>query len=191
MDRNIILIGPSGTGKTTVSQLLGQQLKLPVLELDDLRWDYYAEIGYDREQAQRIRQQAGFAALAAHWKPYGIHAVERVIADYPAGHVIAFGAGASVYDDPARFGRAQAALAGHLVILLLPSPDIDESVQIMEQRLIAKEPELVEFFTGVIADFNRYFLTHPANSQLADVTIYTGGKTPQQTCAEIARRVQH
>ena len=48
---NIILIGPSGAGKSTVSKLLSEKLKLPTLELDELRWAYHDEIGYDKELA--------------------------------------------------------------------------------------------------------------------------------------------
>jgi hypothetical protein len=32
---------------------------------------------------------------------------------------------------------------------------------------------------------NRYFLEHPANASLADHTIYTKGRTPEQTRDEI------
>jgi adenylate kinase len=184
VDRNIILIGPSGAGKSTVSQLLGAQLNRPVLELDDLRWDYYAEMGYDRNEAQRIRQAGGMKALAAHWKPFDIHGVERVLADFPGGHVIAFGAGHSVYEDKSRLARVRFALSPHAVVLLLPSPDIDEAARIMEQRIVEKESEAVHFVSSV-TEMNRYFLAHPANTLLADVTIYTQDQTPEETCDEI------
>ncbi len=65
MDTNIILIGPSGAGKTTQAKLLSQRLDLLMLDLDDIRWDYYAEIGYDHDAAERIREEQGFEAFFA------------------------------------------------------------------------------------------------------------------------------
>ncbi|MBZ0286147.1 MAG: hypothetical protein K8I30_00930 [Anaerolineae bacterium] len=41
MKPNIVLIGPSQTGKTTEAKLLGERLNRPVHELVELRWTYY------------------------------------------------------------------------------------------------------------------------------------------------------
>lgn len=45
MRRSIVLIGPSGVGKTTVGRLLGDQLGMTFLDLDDLRDRYYEDFG--------------------------------------------------------------------------------------------------------------------------------------------------
>ncbi len=121
LDRNLILIGPGGAGKSTLAKLLGAALNVPSLDLDNLRKQYYPEIGYDHDLAEQKRHEGGMKALAAYWKPFEIYSVERMLQDYPVGHVIAFGAGQSVYEDEAFFRRAQTALAPHPVILLLPS----------------------------------------------------------------------
>lgn len=186
--RSVILIGPSKAGKTTVSTLLGAHLHWPVLQLDDLRWAYYAEIGYDADKAQQLRREQGFPALVEHWKPYDIHAVERVLADYPHGHVIAFGAGHSVYTNPDDLARAKRALAGHDVILLLPTADIDEANRVLRERLVHDEPEL----TGdTIPNINRQFLLDPSNAYLATATVYNANQTPEQTCAAIIELLSH
>lgn len=52
MTADIILIGPISTGKSTAGTLLAQRLGLPQRSMDDLRWDYYREIGYDEELAK-------------------------------------------------------------------------------------------------------------------------------------------
>jgi energy-coupling factor transporter ATP-binding protein EcfA2 len=188
---SIIFIGPSKAGKSTLARLVAQALGLPELHLDDLRWSYYAEIGYDPERAQQIRQAGGMWALANYWKPFDIHGVERLLADYPTGHVISFGAGHSYYDDPAMLARAKTALAGFPnVILLLPSPDVDESVRIMKERLRADEPDIGEKGLETIAQINRLFIEHPSNASLATMTVYTAGKTPAETCAEIVQRLE-
>ena len=73
LDTNIILIGPLAAGKTTVGKLLGAALGVPTVELDDLRWGYYAEIGYDPEYAQRLRDEGGMKARAAYWKQFDVY----------------------------------------------------------------------------------------------------------------------
>ena len=60
---DIILIGPVRTGKSTLGKLLAEKLGLPQVSLDDLRWKYYGEIGYDEDLAQEFRKQGGFLAL--------------------------------------------------------------------------------------------------------------------------------
>ena len=120
-------------------------------------------------------------ALAAYWKPFDIHAVERILADFPSDHVIAFGAGHSVYEDGAAFERARRALAGHQVIYILPSPNIEESMQVLKDRVaaIGFDPE------GDITKVNRTFLEHHSNYDLATITVYTKDKTPEETCQQI------
>ena len=48
MNSTIILIGPLGAGKSTVWHLLAEKLGLPQCSVDDVRWKYYEEIGYDK-----------------------------------------------------------------------------------------------------------------------------------------------
>lgn len=190
MRASIILIGPSKAGKTTLSKLLADKLGWPALDLDDLRWDYYAEIGYDAAKAKEIRQTGGIKALADYWKPFEIHAVERVTGDYPNGHVISFGAGHSFYDEPNQLQRAQAALASFPhVILLLPAPDPDESVRILEQRLRDAEPDFTDSGVAGIMEVNRLFVTHPSNHRLATHVIYTAEKTADAACQEIVQQI--
>lgn len=190
LDTNIILIGPGGAGKTTLAKLLGEALNAPSLDLDDLRKVYYPEIGYDNDHAEAIRREGGLPALAAYWKPFEIYSVERMFQDYPAGHVIAFGAGQSVYDDPAHIERARQALAPYPVVLLLPSPDIEESIPILSARIHAIEPDLPDSFFPVIEDMNRLFLNHPSNASLATLTVYTKDQSPAETCAAILRQLK-
>lgn len=186
MDTNIILIGPLATGKTTVGKLLSETLNIPALELDDLRWTYFAEIGYDPDHAEQLRREGGIKARGAYWKPFEIHSVERILQDYPSGHVLSFGAGNTAYDDPAHLERLRRAFAPYpYVILLLPSPNVDDSLRILMERFRALVPDCAEDDLKQVTELNRYFLEHPANAQLAKHTIYTAGKSAAETCTTI------
>lgn len=190
MTTTIILIGPMCAGKSTLASLLAQRLGLPRYELDELRWGYYEEAGFDHALAKQINEsEAGTLGILRYSKPFEAYAVERVLADYDTG-VIDFGAGHSVYEDEQLFGRVEQALAPYpYVVLILPSADLDESAAILNARfkeLLLREVGMVdEGFFGV----NEHFVKHPSNYRLAKLVVYTNGKTPEETCAEIVQRL--
>jgi shikimate kinase len=179
----IILIGPIGAGKSTVGELLAEKLNLPQVSMDDLRVGYYNEIGYDEEYAKRKRESDGLWGVYPYWKPFEAHAVERIVADHK-NCVIDFGAGHSVYEDETLFMRVQQALEPYqYIFLLLPSPDPDESIAILNER--------EEFLRDMQPNINAHFIKHPANAKLAKYIVYTKYKTPEQTCNEIWKLISH
>lgn len=179
MTSAIILIGPVRTGKSTVGSLLAQQLGVPFYDMDALRYGYYAEIGYDTAEASRRRTDEGFWGLYRYWKPFEAHAVERLLADHPDG-VISFGAGHSVFEDDALFERVRTAMSPFPnVILLMPSPDLEESIRILRER--DEDPPVT------VPDIVEHLVRHHSNWDLAKDVVYTRGKTPQDTCDEIRR----
>jgi len=184
MPSDIILIGPVRTGKSTLGRLLADKLGLPHVALDDQRWNYYQEIGYDEILAQHIRQTGGFVALVFYWKLFDAYAVERVLADHH-DCVIAFGAGHSVFESQELFARVQKALAPYPnVVLVLPSPDRQESIRILNERT----RDLVGSF-GQGFNWNEYFVRHRSNYDLAKLVVYTKDKTPEETRDEILELV--
>ncbi|BCL37259.1 shikimate kinase [Nostoc sp. MS1] len=177
MLKDIILIGPIGTGKSTLGNLLAQKLNLPQVSMDELRYEYYQQIGYDDDLAKKLRLEKGFLAAYQYWKPFEAYAVEKLVAEH-SNCVIDFGAGHSVYDDAGLFYRVQKVLEPYLnVVLVLPSPDLDESIKIIKERI-------GEFQDGEM-DLHEYFVKHPANYKLAKILVYTKGKTPEETRDEI------
>lgn len=191
MKATIILIGPICAGKSTIAALLAEKLGFPRYEMDEIRWKYYAEIGYDPAvAAQIVESSEGMLGLLRHWKPFEAYAVERVLADYP-DCVHDFGAGHSVYEDENLFVRVEHALAPYPnVILLLPSPDLDESVEILNARftqLLMRETGKVD---GALLNLNEGFVRHPSNRKLAKMIVYTNKKTPADTCAEILQKLE-
>jgi adenylate kinase family enzyme len=176
MYTDIILIGPVGVGKSTQGKLLSEKLGLPQVSLDVVRFEYYKEIGYDEELAQRLRQDS-FLSLYHYWKPFEAHAVERVLAEH-SNCVIDFGAGHSVYEDETLFRRVEVALTPYKnVVFLLPSPDLDESVAILQQR--------DSYAVSDGFDFHEHFTKHHLNHDLAKIVVYTKDKTPEETRDEI------
>ena len=177
-------------GKSTIGRLLAERLGLEQFVLDDLRWDYFKEIDYDEDEVRRIMTTgAGVTEMLAYWKPFEVHAVERVLADH-RNCVIDFGAGYTVQEDAALFGRVEQALASFdFVILLLPSADPVESVAILNERLVKllREHDQPEDQIEAVLKVNEEFVNHPANGRLAKMTVYTNGKTAEETCDDIVR----
>lgn len=182
MKSDIILIGPIGAGKSTVGSLIANKLSFSQCSMDDQRWDYYKEIGYDEELAQHKRETKGFWGIYQYWKPFEAYAVERLLSEYQHC-VIDFGAGHSVYEDADLFQRVQQALSLYPnVVLLLPSPNLDQSVEILNKRN--------EYVPDEQANINEHFVRHNSNYKLAKFTAYTKDKTPQETCNEILKLIQ-
>ena len=173
---DIVLIGPVRAGKSTLGQLLAQRLGLPQVSVDKLRRKYREEIGYDETLAKEFRARGGFLALYLYWNLFDAYTLERVLADHRKC-VIDLGAG--IYESHEMFARVQRALQPYRnVILLLPSPDKAESLRILTDR-DSDPPNDLNF------DFNAHFLDQHSYYDLAKFIVYTKGKTPEETCAEI------
>lgn len=189
MNPTIILIGPLGAGKTTVGRLLAETLDLPFCSVDQVRGSYYLTVGYDKTLAAEIAAtDQGIQGVLRYSKPFEVRMVEKVLVDHQG--IIDFGASNSVYDDQALFTRIVNALAPYPnVILLLPSPDMRESVEILRNRLTRMLIEAGKEFTDELFELNEYFVKHPSNHQLAKIVIYTKNKTPAEIRDEILPRL--
>lgn len=174
----VILIGPIRAGKSTVGRLLAGRLGLPQRSLDVVFDSYLDEIGYDRGHAARLKKQ-GFYELTKYWKPFEPYGVERLVSE-PGDAVIDLGGGHSVYEDDALFARVKKALSPFPnVILIMPSPDLEESISILNERT-----------GGYVSngyDFHESFVRSRCNYELAKHVVYTKGKTPEETCAEVEK----
>jgi shikimate kinase len=173
----IILIGPVGSGKSTIAALLSKRLGLPRRSMDEVRWKYYDEISYDWGTAKESHIQGGFWGLYHYWKPFEAYAVKRLLENF-RDCIFDFGGGNSVYEDDGLFEQVRELLAPYAnVILLLPSPDLDKSVQILntDDNITSDEQREV----------NEHFIRHHSNYDLAKFIVYTEGKTPEETCEEI------
>jgi shikimate kinase len=189
MKSTIILIGPLGAGKTTVGQLLAEQLDMPLCSVDHVRGAYYQNVGYDDALASQIAaSEQGIQGVLRYSKPFEAQMVEQVLADHHG--IIDFGASNSVYDDKDLFARVENALAPYPnVILLLPSPDMEESVEILKNRLTRMLTEAGKEFSDELFELNESFVKHPSNYRLAKRVIYTKDKMPKDICDEIVQKL--
>ena len=190
MNSSVILIGPLGAGKSTIGHLLAKKLGLPQCSVDDVRWKYFEEIGYDKVLASKIaKSNLRVRRQLRYSKPFEVHAIERVLSDHGCS-IIDFGASNSVYDDELLFSRVKNALAPYPnVILLLPSPDPAESVKILNARLTQIVKAKGEEINTELFDLNEYFIKHPSNYRLAKIVIYTKDKSPGEICSEIFQKL--
>lgn len=120
---------------------------------------------------ERIWNEEGFEAGYLYTKPFEITDLEHNLRDQPVA-VLEQDATQSVYEDPALFARAQAALQPYqLIVLLVPSLDLEESARSIEaqQQVLVDGVEIVE-----------HFVKHHSNHDLAKFTIYSKDRTPRR-----------
>jgi hypothetical protein len=186
MNSTIILIGPIGTGKTTVGHLLADSLDLPLCSADDVRSGYYEKVGYDESLASSIAaSEQGIPGVLRYAEPFDVQMIKLLLADFQRG-IIDFGASNSVYDDKDLLAQVEHALEPYPnVILLVPSRDKKESAEILKIRLTEMLTEAGQSFTDELFELNDYFIQHPSNYQLAKRVIYTKGKSPEVIQDEI------
>lgn len=188
--QSIILIGPMSAGKSTVAALLADALGMERVEVDEIRWDYFREIGYDDARVKAMMEGGGgYPEMLSYWKPFEVHALERTLEDH-RNCILDFGAGYTVQEDRALFARVEKALAAYeQVLLLLPSADPDRSVEILNQRFSELLLREVGEVRPEVLEINAHFVKHPTNRQLATAVFYTENKSPQQSCQEIVTHI--
>lgn len=186
MNANIILIGPVGAGKSTQGKLIAKALDKRLVSLDRIAEDYYRTNGFGESQFQKAENEKGFLAAYRLWWPSLAYAAQQVVMDY-SDCVIDFGAGHSHYEDEVLYKGVKKALGGcQNIILLLPSENLDQSVSLLKEKTINQRNTdwIREGY-----DFIEHWVKDECNHDLATITVYTDGKTPEQTCAEILKTV--
>ena len=165
-EESIILIGPSGAGKTTVAKELNKKTKMPRVSLDTI---------------MNKLKQSGFSTLYDNVEEFNYYIISQILKKAKSNNlygVIDFGAGHSVYDDKEIFEKIKTMLKPFKnIVLLLPNKDEEVSLEIINGRA-----------TGDISE-NRKFYESPCNKELATMTIYENGRQPSQVAEEIISRV--
>lgn len=179
----MILIGPAAAGKSTLGNGLALATGRSFVDVDALGESYYAEVGWSMDKLRTRIQAVGRVAAEQEWEPARAHAVERIVADYP-GAIISLGAGHSHYTQSELFQRVLAALrpVGH-VVLVLPSPDHERSVQVLRRRSLASKG--TDWISGDGHDFLFQWVHDPGNRVLATTVLYTEGEEPAESISRL------
>ncbi|MEU8104642.1 shikimate kinase [Nonomuraea muscovyensis] len=179
----MVLVGPAAAGKSTLGAGLAVASGRTFVDVDALGEVYYGEVGWSMERLRDRIRAVGRVAAEREWEPARAHAVARVVADHP-GAVIALGAGHGHYTRPEPFDRVRAALrAAGRVVLVLPSPDPERSVEILRQRSLAAKG--TDWISADGHDFLREWVRDPGVRVLATMVFHTEGEGPEQSVGRL------
>lgn len=167
-----VFIGPWCAGKSTLAPRYAAATGSEFIDLDDLTPGYGAEIGWSLDELVRRNHEIGMLASEHEWEHVRVHAVERVLADFPNA-TIALGASYTSYTDESLGVRASEALSGHRIILVCPDGDDAVSSHICRARAVeSRGAEWVE----ERRDFPSWCPT-ALDRRIADATVFTGAGT--------------
>lgn len=175
---SILLIGPMGTGKSTIAKELANIKKLECINLDEIRCSYLQVVetyGVDPFSEKYIHIT----------KQNELQLVQNILSNLSVPSIIDFAAGNTDSWNQESFDKIQSLFKKfENVVLLLPSEDIEESIEILTKRIKSRNNNNIRFLES-----NIKFLKSPANKLLATITCVTKDKAPQETAKEILEKI--
>jgi shikimate kinase len=174
--KEIILLGPVAVGKTTTARLLSEKLNKPVISMDDLRFGYYKEIGYNHDHMKELQEKAGIMAIFQYGKIFDAYSIERILNDHQ-DCIFDFGGGNVVSGYDFDLNRIKKALDPYEnVVFLVPGKDNEEILKFIYERRDIKLSvrELIE-----------YLVYNHSNYEVSKHTVFVKDKTPEEICDEI------
>lgn len=163
-----VFVGPWCAGKSTWAPRYAAATGTEFIDLDDLTPGYGGEIGWSLDDLIRRNREVGMLASEHEWEHVRVHAVERVLADFPNA-TIAFGASYTSYTDESLRERVSATLSDHRIVLVCPSPDDAVSSHICHTRAVESRgatwvEDRLDFPSWCPTDLDR---------QIAGATVFT------------------
>ncbi|MBR1883806.1 MAG: hypothetical protein IJ809_02505 [Clostridia bacterium] len=169
-EETIILIGPMGTGKSTIAKLIEKKYSIERLSLDNK--GSLEEIYSNRSKYRNL-------------KNFEFMLTGTVLSTLDKPYVIDFGAGHSIYENPDLRKKMQEICKNFQnIILLLPTDDKEKNRNILNERRGFKK--------GSHKDKDNYhFIVSKDNYELATKIIYEEGKSEDEIADEIISYVRN
>lgn len=171
LDNSILLIGPMGTGKSTISKQLNVETGMRIISLDN------------REQLSDFYKNKN---MFESFKEFEFYLTSSLLTSLKEPSIIDFGAGHSVYENSIMFNKMKELISKFKnVELILPSENLEESLQIINERMKLRNGNRPnnDFET------NKHFLQSPCNYELATNIIYTKNMLPDEISKYIIEQV--
>jgi hypothetical protein len=180
--REVVLIGPVMSGKSTVGDLVAAHLGVPHIDVDHVADPYYARSDWSVTRFEADERARGLEVAMLAAEDAMVAAAVGTLDDY-TDCVFSFGAAHSHYRSPAHFERVRRALVPFAnVVLLLPGPDVDSSVAVLRRRCRDAGGRA---WTNSGYDALARWVADDCNRRLATVTVFTNGRTAVETAAEL------
>ncbi len=180
--KEIILLGPPAVGKTTTAKLLSEKLDKPLVSIDDYRFDYYREIGYDDQHMKLLLEKAGIMAIYQYGKIFDAYSIERLLSDH-RDCIFDFGGGTNASGIKFEADRIKNALKPYKnIFLLFPCADKKEALKfIFERRNFSQNQKIL--MEHLVFDESIF--------SLAKHTIFVKGKSPEDIYNEILPEIKN
>lgn len=173
LNNSILLIGPMGTGKSTISKQLHDEINLPRISLDD------------REQLKHIYKDRD---KFKNFKEFEFYLTSTLLTSLKEPAIIDFGGGHSVYENPIMFDMMKHLMGKFRnVELLIPSENKEESLRIVNERMADRNGD------GPHNAFatNKHFIESPCNYELATNIVHTKGLLPEEISKIIVEQINN
>ena len=181
-NKSIILIGPTGAGKSTIAHILTAKLDYPVIALDEFKKNYRNDFAFDQTEETRLREQSYEESLK-FLEPFSAYSVERALSEHAFG-IFDLGASYSVFEDQQLNDKVSQLLEPYpFVILLIPSKDPEASIQILLERGYDNSSGYQDM--AVWERVARKFVENHTNFKIAKKVIYTEKSTPEEVSEQI------
>lgn len=173
LEESIILIGPMGVGKSTISDELSKENNLERISLDNQK--ALKEFYEDKD-------------MFLNFKDFEFYLMASVLTSLDKPKIIDFGAGHSIYENPLMFLEFKKLISRFSnVVLLMPCENKEESLRIINERISEKRDN-----TDIHKlNDNKHFVYSPYNYEVATITEYTNDKNKEEIVKEINEKIEN
>ena len=173
-NNNILIMGPIGVGKTSVSKELAKITGKKLVEMEEEKKRIYAQIGFSLEKCEEKYEKYGIMGWYQYQKPFELYSV-KILLEENSDAIIDFGGGQSVYDNEEQVREFLSLMKlQKYSFLLMPYEDADMSLKLLSTRNEKDDTNL-----------NRLFINSVTSKQAAKHIIYTGNRTISEIVDEI------